>query len=135
MGLGPEILRGRLYRCAKRRSGVPGPARIPQRSAGYRYGVGLPVFEDALRLVRIGDHSDRHDRHGDRVLDRPRQRHLIAGTDRDLLAWVEAAALGTDNLVPPILDAVKAHATHGELCNVLREVYGTYHPDSLTTGV
>lgn len=51
------------------------------------------------------------------------------------LARVEVAARGTDNLVPPILDAVKALATHGEICDVLREVFGTYHPDSLTTGV
>lgn len=53
----------------------------------------------------------------------------------ECLERVEAAARGTDNLVPPILEAVKAHATHGELCNVLRNVFGTYHPDSLTTGV
>ena len=63
------------------------------------------------------------------------------GAERDpqkvaeCLERVEAAARGTDNLVPPILEAVKAHATHGELCNVLRNVFGTYHPDSLTTGV
>ncbi|MCP5044226.1 MAG: methylmalonyl-CoA mutase [bacterium] len=57
------------------------------------------------------------------------------GKVAECLARVEAAARGSDNLVPPILDAVKAHATHGEICNVLREVFGTYHPDSLTTGV
>ncbi len=51
------------------------------------------------------------------------------------LARVEATARGSDNLVPPILEAVKAHATHGEICNVMREVFGVYHPDSVTTGV
>jgi len=51
------------------------------------------------------------------------------------LAQVEAAARGSANLVPPILEAVKAHATHGEICNVMREVFGVYHPDSSTTGV
>jgi len=35
---------------------------------------------------------------------------------------------GTENLVLPILDAVKEYATVGEVCNVLREVYGEYKP-------
>jgi methylmalonyl-CoA mutase N-terminal domain/subunit len=36
------------------------------------------------------------------------------------------AAEGTDNLMPFILDAVRAHATLGETCGVLREVFGEY---------
>lgn len=36
------------------------------------------------------------------------------------------AALGTDNLVPPILDAVKKRVTLGEICDVLRGVFGEY---------
>jgi len=66
-------------------------------------------------------------------------RKVRAARDDDQVALclsrVEAAARGSVNLVVPILEAVKVHATHGEICNVLREVYGTYHPDSLTTGV
>jgi len=38
----------------------------------------------------------------------------------------KAAEDGTENLVPPILNAVKQYATLGEICNVLREVYGEY---------
>ncbi len=34
----------------------------------------------------------------------------------------------TENLVPPILDAVKEYATVGEICNVLREIYGEHKP-------
>ena len=34
---------------------------------------------------------------------------------------------GTDeNLMPYILDAVKTYATLGEICDVLREVFGEY---------
>ncbi|MFH1123170.1 MAG: hypothetical protein V1758_05860 [Pseudomonadota bacterium] len=29
-------------------------------------------------------------------------------------------------MVPPIIDAVKAYATMGEICGVLREVFGKY---------
>lgn len=39
-----------------------------------------------------------------------------------------AAEEGTENLVLPILDAVKEYATVGEICNVLREIYGEYKP-------
>jgi methylmalonyl-CoA mutase N-terminal domain/subunit len=32
----------------------------------------------------------------------------------------------TANLMPPILDAVRAYATVGEMCDALREVWGEY---------
>ncbi len=41
---------------------------------------------------------------------------------------LEQAARGDDNLMPPILDALKAHATLGEVCDALRRVFGTYQP-------
>lgn len=42
------------------------------------------------------------------------------------LADIGAAARGSDNLMPPILAAVKAYATIGEICRVLAEVFGEY---------
>jgi len=36
------------------------------------------------------------------------------------------------NLLPAIYEAVKAHATVGEISSVLREVYGSYHPELFT---
>ncbi|WP_247728919.1 acyl-CoA mutase large subunit family protein [Halovivax limisalsi] len=42
------------------------------------------------------------------------------------LEAVRRAARGDDNLMPYIIDAVKAHATVGEICNVLREEFGEY---------
>ena len=44
------------------------------------------------------------------------------------LAALRAAAKGTDNLMPFIVDAVKAYATLGEICNVMRDVFGEYQP-------
>jgi methylmalonyl-CoA mutase N-terminal domain/subunit len=41
---------------------------------------------------------------------------------------LEAVARGKDNLMPPILTAVEAYATTGEICNRLRDVFGTYQP-------
>ncbi|HXH08276.1 MAG TPA: methylmalonyl-CoA mutase family protein [Alphaproteobacteria bacterium] len=45
--------------------------------------------------------------------------------ERSLEALRKAAA-GRDNLMPPIIDAVKAYATVGEICNALKEVFGAY---------
>jgi methylmalonyl-CoA mutase N-terminal domain/subunit len=43
------------------------------------------------------------------------------------LAQLEAAARGTDNLMPHILTAVRAYATLGEIADVFREVFGKHH--------
>jgi methylmalonyl-CoA mutase N-terminal domain/subunit len=48
---------------------------------------------------------------------------------------VRAAARAGSNLVPPCLAAVKVYATHGEVCDALRDVFGVHTPDSQLTGV
>ena len=45
---------------------------------------------------------------------------------RAALARIEQAARGAENLLPPILTAVKAHATVGENSDVLRRVWGEH---------
>jgi methylmalonyl-CoA mutase N-terminal domain/subunit len=42
------------------------------------------------------------------------------------LEEIKRAAEKNENLVPPIFEAVKRYVTVGEICNVLREVYGEY---------
>jgi len=42
------------------------------------------------------------------------------------LSALGRAALEDQNLMPATIEAVKAYATLGEICNVLREVYGIY---------
>ena len=44
------------------------------------------------------------------------------------LEALREAAEGEDNLMPYIIDAVKAYATVGEICGVFREVYGEHQP-------
>ncbi len=41
---------------------------------------------------------------------------------------VDRAARGPENLLPPILDAVGAQATLGEICDTLRRVFGVHQP-------
>ncbi len=42
------------------------------------------------------------------------------------LAKVRAAAAKGENVMPSVMDAVEAYATVGEICGVLKEVFGTY---------
>jgi methylmalonyl-CoA mutase N-terminal domain/subunit len=49
---------------------------------------------------------------------------------KDILSQLRNAAEGKDNLMPIILDAVKAYATLGEICDALRDVFGEYQPVS-----
>jgi len=51
-----------------------------------------------------------------------RDQRLVA----EALAELKKAAAGKDNLMVPILRAVKTYATLGEICDTLREVFGEY---------
>ena len=44
---------------------------------------------------------------------------------------IALAARGADNLMPPILDAVRAYATLGEMCDALRHVWGEWTEDAI----
>ncbi|MGI8615100.1 MAG: acyl-CoA mutase large subunit family protein [Nocardioidaceae bacterium] len=57
---------------------------------------------------------------------------LRAGRDNDVvqhqLAALAAAARGTDNVLYPMREALRARATVGEVCDTLRDVWGVYTP-------
>jgi methylmalonyl-CoA mutase N-terminal domain/subunit len=48
------------------------------------------------------------------------------GKVKETLAALKKAAQGLENVVPPILEAVKAYASIGEISDTLREVFGEY---------
>ena len=48
-----------------------------------------------------------------------------AAVEAALARMVQAARSG-ENMVPPMLDAVRAEATLGEICDALREEWGVY---------
>ena len=48
------------------------------------------------------------------------------------LTRLKEACKGTDNLMPYLIDAVKTYATLGEICGVMREVFGEYRQDGST---
>ncbi len=45
---------------------------------------------------------------------------------KEALEWLRSAAENDENVMPPIMEAVKSYATIGEIMGVLKEVYGTY---------
>jgi methylmalonyl-CoA mutase N-terminal domain/subunit len=62
-------------------------------------------------------------------LRRERDNALIDKTLQDLrIAAEDKAVRSNTNIVVPILEAVKAYATLGEICGVLRDVFGEYEP-------
>jgi len=50
---------------------------------------------------------------------------------KETLEELRKAAERNENLMPVILKAVKVYATTGEICGVLREVYGEYKPPTI----
>jgi methylmalonyl-CoA mutase N-terminal domain/subunit len=68
---------------------------------------------------------------------RHRERLATVRRERDsakLLEHLEAlrdAATGDGNLMPYILDAVRDYGTLGEICDVLRQVFGEYREQSV----
>jgi methylmalonyl-CoA mutase N-terminal domain/subunit len=48
-----------------------------------------------------------------------------------LLAQLRRKAEGDAPLMPTIVDCVRAYATLGEICGVLRDVFGEYQPATL----
>ena len=95
--------------------------------AGTRVVVGVNRFQDEgkpqpLQLYRTDPEAENAQVRGLEALRRERDSRSVSAA----LARLRDAALGEENLLPPILQAVKAYATVGEICGVLREVFGEY---------
>ncbi len=69
----------------------------------------------------------------DRQVARLRQVRAERDNERvqALLAQLRREAEGDTPLMPTILDCVRAYATLGEICGVLREVFGEYQPATM----
>jgi methylmalonyl-CoA mutase N-terminal domain/subunit len=101
-----------------------------RKLVGVNHGV-REGEKRSIEIFRLDDESEK--RQIVRLQQVKAQRD--AGKVAEALDAVRDASESGENLVPPILEAVKLYATQGEICDVLREVFGTYTPDSLTTGV
>ncbi|MFN3374833.1 MAG: methylmalonyl-CoA mutase family protein, partial [Chloroflexus sp.] len=98
---------------------------------GERIIVGVNAFQDdePLEIPILQMDPEGEKRHLERLnrVRRERDQALVARR----LAELRAAAQGNENLMPAILDCVRAYCTLGEMCDVLREVFGVYQQDTV----
>ena len=99
-----------------------------KQESGETVVVGVNRFTDASPPLKIETpdfsalEADQRAR-----LEQVRTRRDDAAVSRSL-AVVRSAADSTQPLMPPILDAVRARATLGEISDTLRTAWGTYRP-------
>jgi methylmalonyl-CoA mutase N-terminal domain/subunit len=97
-----------------------------QVESGERVIVGVNRYEEAeaepIELHQIDPEAER------RQLERTTRVRSgrDAGEAEAALGRVREAAAGTENLLPPLREALRARCTIGEICNVLREEFGMY---------
>ena len=112
------------------KSEIEGSAyRIAQGiDAGERVVVGLNRFkaasEERYDPLRVDPSIEADQRERLRVLRAAREQPTVDAA----LAALRSAAEGEANCLYPMKDALRAMATVGEVCNVLREVWGVYRP-------
>ncbi|MFD9129256.1 methylmalonyl-CoA mutase [Kitasatospora sp. NPDC059571] len=103
--------------------------RIQQeQDSGARTVVGVNRFrleaEEPYRPLRVDPAIEEQ--------QAARLARLRAGRDRSAvsrtLGALRRAAEGSENVLPPMKEALAARATVGEVCGALREVWGTYTP-------
>ena len=97
--------------------------------SGERIVVGVNEFrtegDEPIPLLRIDESVARAQTarlqavRGERSADRV----------KETLAGVERACRDGSNVMPPIIEAVKAYVTLGEVCDVFRKVWGQYRED------
>ncbi|MEE4354627.1 MAG: methylmalonyl-CoA mutase family protein [Desulfatiglans sp.] len=92
-----------------------------------RVVVGVNKYQVAedlnLSVFKFDPESAREKIEGLEKLRQRRDKEKV----RASLAAVREAARGEQNLMPSLIEAVKAYATLGEICKALREVFGEYN--------
>jgi methylmalonyl-CoA mutase, N-terminal domain len=97
--------------------------------SGERVVVGVNAFrageEEPIKLLKIDETVAREQIERLRATRARRSAARVTET----LAGVERAAKDGSNVVPPVIEAVKAYATLGEISDVFRKVHGVYRED------
>jgi methylmalonyl-CoA mutase N-terminal domain/subunit len=94
--------------------------------AKKRIIVGVNQFqveEDPLQnILRISPEVEKYQREKLSIIKKERDQ----GKVKEALVVLKKTAQGTENLLPPVLDAVRSYASLGEIADTLREVFGEY---------
>jgi methylmalonyl-CoA mutase N-terminal domain/subunit len=93
--------------------------------------VGVNAFveqnEPPIELLHIDESSQQHQLEKLKDLKARRSNEKVAAS----LDALKRTAEGRENTMPYILDAVRAYATLGEICDAFRDVFGTYTETSV----
>ena len=97
--------------------------------AGERKIVGVNIYEEEqsapIETLRIEDRVTRNRAGALRRLKSRRDRAAA----QEALQRLQSDARGSRNLMPAIVEAVRAYATLGEMCGVLRSEFGIYEEE------
>jgi methylmalonyl-CoA mutase N-terminal domain/subunit len=100
--------------------------RVVERGEQVIVGVNAFQGDERLELERLQVDPAIEQRQVQRLSEYKRQRDSLRV--RQGLAQLKAAAQGDDNLMPRFIELVEAGVTLGEICGVLRRVWGEYQP-------
>jgi methylmalonyl-CoA mutase N-terminal domain/subunit len=93
--------------------------------------VGVNAFveenEEQIELLQIDESAQKHQLEKLAKLKSDRDNQKVGRSLEDL----RRAAEGRENTMPYILDAVRAYATVGEICEAFRSVFGSYTETSI----
>ncbi|WP_406184420.1 methylmalonyl-CoA mutase [Streptomyces sp. NBC_01006] len=103
-----------------------------ETDGGERVVVGVNRFtleqEERYEPLRVDPEIENRQRQALAALRAERDGEAVAAA----LGTLREAAAGTANVLYPMKEALRARATVGEVCNALREVWGTYQPADST---
>lgn len=91
-------------------------------------GVNKFAVEEprTIDLLKVNPEIEGRQRAQLAALRANRDNHKVS----ELLTRIESAARGTEIMLPLFIEAVEHEATLGEICHVLRKVWGEYQPDA-----
>ncbi len=93
--------------------------------------IGVNEFtveeEELIKILRIDPAVERHQIEKLNKIKRERNNHEV----KNALNRLHHAAERNENLLPAILVAVKKQTTLGEICDVLKTIYGEYKPPTI----
>lgn len=91
-----------------------------------KHHVGVNIFEEEekpdIEILKIPKQVERDQKKALKKIKRDRNTRKVKQT----LKALRTAAANGENLMPRILDSVRAYATLGEMCNTLKEEFGEY---------
>ena len=90
--------------------------------------IGVNKFRDAekpsIELLKVNPEVEEKQKRRLELLGKERDKESV----KKALVEIKRIAESKENLMPVVLDAVKSYVTLGEICSILKEVFGEYRP-------